>query len=396
MSLRNIPIPPGYTVFSVNTLSTVSTVLLLPTCSTNTGRFLMVKDIYGNASNNPILLSSQGSDLIDGRLTRYPFSTSWGTLSLLSDGGNSWRVTGFYNGGLTPAAPAGASLYSFTSITFTNAGVSGASGPNLSQCVSAYQGANPWVVNTSYFNMSNTGIQLWTVPQTTSYSFSVAGARGGAGGGGGYGLGALLGLTLNLTSGHILAIAVGQIGIEQTSGCGGSFSVGGGGGGTFVYNTTTSTWLVVAGGGGGGGSIAIQSANNASLTTSGNTAPLANGGAGGTGGSGGGASTGGCATGSYGGGGITGDGGGSGGGKSYTNGLSGGTGNYGGFGGGGGIGTYGGGGGGGYSGGGGGALNTCSCSDITGGGGGGSYGIVSFTSSAATNAANGFCTVLKL
>jgi hypothetical protein len=405
MSIQNIIIPLTATIIPVNTL-TATKVLFLPASSTSQGRYLLIKDAYGNASNNNIQISTTGLDLIDGVRNRYPFSTGWGTISLVADGNLAWRLSGFYQGQLTPAGPTGAALYAFTSHTFTNASATLRIGPNLAACVSAYQGTQPWVTNTAYFNMTVNGIQLWTVPATGNYTFTVAGARGGFGNTNTkYGNGAVVTLTLSLTSGHILAIAVGQTGQDTvTNGCGANGQCGGGGGGTFVYNTTTLTWLVVAGGGGGGGSQALQSTTtNASLTTSGNNGSAgANGGVGGTGGNGGTAGTG-CnpATGNAGGGILT-DGGASGGGTggaSYANGLTGGTGGngVGGFGAGGSVVTFGGGGGGGYSGGGGAGIPTsCTCIDLASGGGGGTFGSVSFTSTALTNTGMGYCTVVRL
>lgn len=243
MSIQNINVPAGISILSVNTLSTISKVVLLPTSSTNQGRYLLIKDAYGNAQSNNIQISTQGFDRIDGRLTRYPFSSSWGTMSLVADGNISWTVSGFYNGSLTPAAPAGASLYPFTTFTFTNAGATGRFGPTLSQCVSAY--ATSWASNTAYFNMSNEGIQLWTVPASGSYQITCAGAQGGGRTGvSSGGLGATMQGTFSLTGGVILKLLVGQQGSNGTN-------QGGGGGGSFV-TLNDNTPLICAGGGGGG------------------------------------------------------------------------------------------------------------------------------------------------
>ena len=288
---------------------------------------------------------------------------------------------------------AGAGLYAFSTITFTNAGYTGMAGPILSACVSAYQASNPWVTNTAYFKMSSyQGYQQWTVPSTAPYTFVVAGA-GSAGSG--YGYGAVLTSTISLTQGHVINICVGQQGLSgSASGCGNGW---GGSGGTFVVNSTTSTPLIIAGGGGGTTVYNTTTANiNASLTTSGKQ-DGSNHGTAGSGGSGGQGGYGCCCQGG-GGGGYSGTGFSysAGGGNGYHNGLvvNGASpwGNNGGFGGGGG-GFYAGGGGGGYSGGAGGGLNSCSCADCQGGGGGGSYSSATITSSSVNRNGMGYVQV---
>jgi len=251
-------------------------------------------------------------------------------------------------------------LYVFTNATFTPGGQAGSTGPSLAQAKTGLTGTgvDVWKNNTAFFNTSS-GIQLWTVPDTGTYTIETWGARGSdesnAGRGG---LGARMRGDFVLTKGEILRIIVGQVGGPSGNG---------GGGGTYVYRNATDTYpLIVAGGGGGWGS-------SGGSATSGTTATSGLQGSGGSyaGGSGGyGGST---ATNSgWGGAGAgwlsNGQDGGSYGGVAYAprNGGNGGNiftcaGSYGGFGGGGGGGCNGGGGGGGYSGGG------------TSGGGAGSY-----------------------
>lgn len=260
-----------------------------------------------------------------------------------------------------------AALYDFTTHTFTSCGATGQSGPTLSQCTTSYSSA-AWASDASYFTVG-TGIQIWKVPGTGTYTLDVYGAKGGnfTTNGNTAGQGARVQMTVTLTEGHQIKILVGQPG--------GIYGyTGGGGGGTFVYNQTTSTLIAVAGGGG-----AASSSNgvgcNATLTETGGVC-YSNGYSGGTAGSGG---TGNASSGwGSGGAGYSGDGGGGGGpysgvaAKSFINGGAGSgpygstpsascNGAWGGFGGGGGGGCNGGGGGGGYSGG------------APGGGGGASY-----------------------
>jgi hypothetical protein len=291
-------------------------------------------------------------------------------------------------------------LYTFTTFKFTNAGVTGKTGPTLNQCVSAYSSAS-WASNTTYFNMTTQGIQLWTVPATGSYTITVAGAIGGTGATGIVGgNGAIIVGTFTLTNNDTIKILVGQ--------SGSSGNCGGGGGGSFVANSYDIPLIIAGGGGGGEYTNPANASKQASATTTANNgidgkSSTING-YGGNNGNGGGAGLvyKGCGAG---GGGLKGDGTQSsasttlkGGypGIAFINGGQGGaktgTGGDGGFGGGGG-GEWqyftGGGGGGGYSGGGGGSYYGC-------GGGGGSYN--SGTSQTNTGGANngmGYVTITK-
>ena len=295
--------------------------------------------------------------------------------------------------------PAQATLFAFTSHTFTPCSATGPTGPSLANCTSAYS-SSTFEDNASYFNVSD-GIQIWTVPVTGSYTITAAGAKGGTGRQGVGGTGASITGTFSLTQGAKLKMIIGQ------SGTGNPFYNGGGGGGSFVQNNAdlTATGILVIAGGGGGGAYNPYATNvNAVTTNSGlagwngsdnvslnNPASSGNGGSWtSTSGGGGG-----------GGGGFSGDGGGNGlspctldcgvGGKSFLNGGAGGRGNFGGGFGGGASGDWwqktGGGGGGGYSGGSGGYH-------WGGGGGGGSYNNgTSQTNLPGSNNATGFVTI---
>ena len=193
-------------------------------------------------------------------------------------------------------------LYAFSTFTFTNASATGRSGPTLSACQSAYS-ATSWTQNTSFFNMTTQGVQLWTVPETATYEITAAGAAGGnntqvspnrVGG-----LGAVLTTRVSLTKSDIVAIVVGQLGGNRGVGPTGNYCGGAGGGGSFVYNNSTISYYVVAGGGGGAAASGSNllttqtTANGKYDTTSGSTVSIAGGSsaAGGTGGNGGGKST---------------------------------------------------------------------------------------------------------
>lgn len=305
-------------------------------------------------------------------------------------------------------------LYTFSSHTFTNAGATGNNGPTLTQCRTDYNSTS-WA--STFLNMSNNnGIQLWTVPKTGTYNFTVAGARGGNAWSNIGGRGNVItqtGVQLDMYS--VLCLVVGQHGGDTVYGQYGNNIAAGGGGGSFVYTGSIETAkCILAAGGGGGSKWNSAAANkNGSTTTSGTSGGNGTngtriGGAGGTGGSGGAGGGGNAAglagtniaggaggtdngTGGAGGGGGMGVGGT---GATFKGGAFVGSGKVGGFGGGGGcsVAEYGGrGGGGGYSGGGGGGGATQGV-----GGGGGSYSVYSaagYNSAAGTNASHGYITI---
>ena len=302
-------------------------------------------------------------------------------------------------------------LYTFTSFVFSNAGATSNVGPTYNQVKTAYS-ATAWTQNQSYLDVVTQGYQLWTVPQTGSYTIQVAGAAGGNYSSYSKGAGNVISSTVTLTVGDKLNICVGQPG---TSGSGSM--TGGGGGGSFVA-WSNGTPIIIAGGGGGTSSgyptngPGIDGVSTTSGTTDGGGQ-----GTGGTNGSGGLTNTADGFLSSYGhgggGAGFSGDGftvtGGQAtwhgkGGLSFANGLiggaRGGAGLYGGTGGFGGGGGGGGtasdsrscsGGGGGYSGGAGGSVTSAT----DGGGGGGSYSLSTITVIGKCTS-NGYVRIVKL
>jgi hypothetical protein len=212
------------------------------------------------------------------------------------------------------------------------------------------------------------GIQYWTVPATSTYNFTVAGAGGTSGEGE---KGAILLGSYTLSKNTILAICVGQMGgVVPPSGRSGS-------GGTFIgvnvqsINTTslvTSVPLFIAGGAGGVGLNGGLQTASASLTTIGKNGY--NGGSGRIGPNSGNNGTG------YGGGGF----------NDFKNyGGAGNTGGAFGLGGAKGVNNASGGGGGGYGGGGGGGGNLGGS-----GGGGGLYDINNLFNCSVANSSQGY------
>ena len=156
-------------------------------------------------------------------------------------------------------------LYSFSSITFTNASASGQTGPTLAQCTSAYS-SQSWTANTNYFNVSG-GKQIWTIPRTANYTFTIAGARGGGTNGGGSGRVGTVTVALNQSD--VVHILVGQMGSNSITGG----TQGGGGGATYVVRVSPSTTVIgIAGGGGGSGSGGAGANADSNVSGSGLTA----------------------------------------------------------------------------------------------------------------------------
>ena len=70
-------------------------------------------------------------------------------------------------------------------MTFTAAGKSGRIGPTLAECRNYYgtSSSSWWNNSNNYLNMTETGVQQWTVPATGIYEITAKGASGGHGGG---------------------------------------------------------------------------------------------------------------------------------------------------------------------------------------------------------------------
>lgn len=156
-------------------------------------------------------------------------------------------------------------LFAFTTYTFTNATATGANGPTLAQCRSAYSSTS-WGSNNTYFTMNNnSGIQLWTVPASGFYQITAAGAQGGTSANGTTGAkGRIVQATFTVMKSNVLAIIVGQQGVTASG-----FGGGGGGGASLVRYNGGSALIVAGGGGGAGGNSSIYLPTNATATPAG-------------------------------------------------------------------------------------------------------------------------------
>ena len=355
------------------------------------------------------------------RAPTLPLYTEAATQPSVASGGDEWFATsnsnlyqyssGIWNLMVSLAPPV---LYTFSNAWFNTGGATGRNGPTISQARSGLTGTPaPSAWYNTYLNMTTQGYQLWTVPATGTYTIEIAGAQG-TGTYGGYtgGLGVVVRMTVQLNSGAVIGIVVGQQGVGPTST--GSNAGGAGGGGSFVWKNANQELIGAAGGGGGAANWGGNGNNgaNSGYSTSGTPAIYSTGGgssAVGTNGNGGGytggysrqsGSGGGWLTGGTGASGVT-TGGNPGGGGTYSSNFIGGN-NYngtywsadGGFGGGGGGYDTVGGGGGGYSGGPSGYYTGIGVGAAAqGGGGGGSYLTGTSQVNVGTNIGAGYVTI---
>lgn len=178
-------------------------------------------------------------------------------------------------------------LYNLTSHTFTNAGATGLTGPNLGQTQNAYSGATFFTAG-SYFSVPDTGLQRWTVAADGKWRIRAAGAAAQYAG-----EGAIMQADFDLLAGDELIMAVGQMGYEGSGqggdGAGGTFVtkvVSSGGDSLATVSNTSVTPLVIAGGGGNQkcgspGSQTYMKGNDgtsATSTANSNTPPVGEGG----------------------------------------------------------------------------------------------------------------------
>lgn len=114
------------------------------------------------------------------------------------------------------------------------------------------------------------GMYLWTVPKTGTYTIDAYGAQGGSGdatyvGG----KGARMKGDFELKEGQVLKLLVGQKGSGDSAN-------GGGGGGSFVVDSSNNTPLIVAGGGGGLRQDVLQNGNVGRAEELGSTSSIQN------------------------------------------------------------------------------------------------------------------------
>ena len=161
-------------------------------------------------------------------------------------------------------------LYTFTDgtaadeFTFDNGGITGTTGPTLSQCRTSYGGSlndgSWWNDNSNnWLDMTTNGIQKWIVPQSGTYSIEVWGAAGGGSQYTSGGSGQKIKSEFELFENDVISILVGQMGNTITH------YNSGGGGGTTVFKSGLN---ITGGGGGGSGYNTTANQGSGSLANS--------------------------------------------------------------------------------------------------------------------------------
>ena len=100
-----VSIPPNATVIPVNLSSTWKT-FTLPVVSTNAGRMLIFKDLYGASANSTIRLSTIGLDRIERTsVSSMALSQPFGAWTFMNDGRTNWFLTDVYKNTFAVIAP---------------------------------------------------------------------------------------------------------------------------------------------------------------------------------------------------------------------------------------------------------------------------------------------------
>lgn len=134
-----ITIPNGSMIVPVN-LSSSSKIVNLPTVSTNQGRMLIFKDMFGNATVSTLQLNSLGLDRIErSNVSSIILSNTYGAWTFMNDGITKWFLTNAYLNTLTFVGPNPTGLplgpavrYSFLSTNYSGTGPVSNVGSNTS------------------------------------------------------------------------------------------------------------------------------------------------------------------------------------------------------------------------------------------------------------------------
>ena len=204
MSVTSVTLPTNQSYFLVDSRTAPNKSLILPAANTMAGRYIFIKDYYGNASRSTIYIKTSGSDTIYGASALATIASSWGSLALQSDGVSRWNVTNYYSGSITQTIPAG--------LTAAAATVS-------------YYGT--WKIY-AFTTPGTYTISVGTASFILNYLIVGGGGGGGVGRGGGGGGGGVITGTLRLPIGYY-TVTVGAGGSnaynDQAGGDGGSSSI---------------------------------------------------------------------------------------------------------------------------------------------------------------------------
>ena len=117
-----ITIPNNTMIIPVNLSSSYKT-FTLPVVSTNAGRMLIFKDMFGNAANSTIRLSTIGLDRIErSNVSSMVLSNSYGAWSFTNDGITNWFLTNAYLNSLFIVQPSPPYLAGLWVKSYANSG----------------------------------------------------------------------------------------------------------------------------------------------------------------------------------------------------------------------------------------------------------------------------------
>ena len=115
-------IPANTSLLLVGT-SSFSKTFILPTISTNQGRLLIFKDIYGSFSTSSVFLSTTGLDGFENNGSTMVLNTNYGAWTLLNDAVTRWYLVDSYKNTMLVSTLVGATVSSqptaFTSFRWT-------------------------------------------------------------------------------------------------------------------------------------------------------------------------------------------------------------------------------------------------------------------------------------
>jgi hypothetical protein len=92
MSFSTITIPTTNSVVLVDTRQGANKIVFLPEASSFSGRYLLLKDFYGTSSSSSFTISTTATNTIDYYNSTILVSTSFQSLSLMSDGISNWAT----------------------------------------------------------------------------------------------------------------------------------------------------------------------------------------------------------------------------------------------------------------------------------------------------------------
>jgi len=218
-----LTIPSNSMIFPVNLSSSFKTITL-PVVSTNPGRFIIFKDVYGNAATSSLRLSTTGVDTIErSNANSLVLSNSYGAWWFTNDGRNRWFLVDAYFNNTFIMPRAVFFFTSFSATNFTTAGTATFVGSEAritsNTTLSAGSMYYNQKVNIQTFN--TTFVMRFEITQADGGTFIIqnasSNALGSTGGGLGYsGIGTSVALTFDTWNGSAGQLSMGVLSNGQS------------------------------------------------------------------------------------------------------------------------------------------------------------------------------------